>query len=55
MAGNHRKKLKIWRILPAGTVGSSTEVAPMYVTMAFNESSYILGQFWCSDGGTGTP
>ncbi|WP_034944299.1 SDR family oxidoreductase [Erwinia oleae] len=39
---------------PLGRPGQPAEIAPLYVTMASNESSYSSGQVWCSDGGTGT-
>lgn len=39
---------------PLGRPGQPAEIAPLYVTMASNESSYTSGQVWCSDGGTGT-
>lgn len=38
---------------PLGRPGQPAEIAPLYVTMASNESSYTSGQVWCSDGGTG--
>lgn len=39
---------------PLGRPGQPAEIAPLYVTLASNESSYTSGQVWCSDGGTGT-
>jgi len=39
---------------PMGRPGQPVEIAPLYVTLASDESSYCSGQVWCSDGGTGT-
>jgi len=39
---------------PLGRPGQPVEIAPLYVTMASQESSFSSGQVWCSDGGTGT-
>lgn len=39
---------------PLGRPGQPAEIAPLYVTLAADESSYCSGQVWCSDGGTGT-
>lgn len=39
---------------PLGRPGQPAEIAPLYVTLASNESSFTSGQVWCSDGGTGT-
>ncbi|WP_031523877.1 SDR family oxidoreductase [Siccibacter colletis] len=39
---------------PLGRPGQPAEIAPLYVLMASQESSFSSGQVWCSDGGTGT-
>ncbi|PIJ49228.1 NAD(P)-dependent oxidoreductase [Erwinia sp. OLTSP20] len=39
---------------PTGRPGQPAEIAPLYVTLASAECSYVSGQVWCSDGGTGT-
>ena len=39
---------------PLGRPGQPAEIAPLYVTLASNETSYCSGQVWCADGGTGT-
>lgn len=39
---------------PLGRPGQPAEIAPLYVTLASDESSYSSGQVWCSDGGKGT-
>lgn len=39
---------------PLGRPGQPAEIAPLYVTLAEEGSSYSSGQVWCSDGGTGT-
>lgn len=39
---------------PYGRPGQPVEIAPIYVTLASAEASYISGQLWCSDGGEGT-
>lgn len=39
---------------PWGRPGQPVEIAPLYVTLASAETSYVSGQVWCSDGGTGT-
>ncbi|MFU9137470.1 MULTISPECIES: SDR family oxidoreductase [unclassified Erwinia] len=39
---------------PLGRPGQPAEIAPLYVTLASQESTYTSGQVWCSDGGTGT-
>lgn len=39
---------------PIGRPGQPVEIAPLYVTLAEEDSSFTSGQVWCSDGGTGT-
>ncbi|VTP66350.1 General stress protein 39 [Leclercia adecarboxylata] len=38
---------------PLGRPGQPVEIAPLYVLLASDSSSYASGQVWCSDGGTG--
>lgn len=39
---------------PLGRPGQPAEIAPLYVTLAEQGTSFSSGQVWCSDGGTGT-
>lgn len=38
---------------PLGRPGQPVEIAPLYVTLASDASSFTSGQVWCSDGGDG--
>lgn len=52
--GQPPEKLKQFgQSAPLGRPGQPAEIAPMYVLLASDESSYCSGQIWCSDGGTG--
>ncbi|WP_086431145.1 MULTISPECIES: SDR family oxidoreductase [Acetobacteraceae] len=35
--------------------GQPVEIAPVYVTLASQESSYVTGQVWGITGGDGVP
>lgn len=53
--GQPQEKLeKFGANAPLGRPGQPAEIAPLYVTLASNETSYCSGQVWCADGGTGT-
>lgn len=38
---------------PLGRPGQPVEIAPLYVTLAYDACSFTSGQVWCSDGGDG--
>lgn len=48
------KVMKFGATAPYGRPGQPVEIAPLYVTLASAETSYVSGQLWCSDGGEGT-
>lgn len=53
--GQPQEKLeKFGANAPLGRPGQPAEIAPLYVTLASDETSYCSGQVWCADGGTGT-
>lgn len=51
MGGRDRQAMFVKQIVPLGRQGTAAEVAPLYVYLASDESSYMTGQALVVDGG----